>query len=138
MKMENRKILNYIMFFVLFALLLKYKTGTLAHEILGVGFVILIAVHCFNNRAWLRNILKTNRQKKGPQKQTRLIVINCLLFLSFVLAVTNGVMLSVILFRFLDITYKESFYIVHVWSVRALFVFSMTHLLINKKSRRGI
>ncbi len=123
MKMEKRIVLDYIMLLVLLALMLKPLTGVIAHEILGVGFVILIVIHYANNRGWI----KKARKKPG------MLVINSLLIVSVILTALGGVMVSVVLFGFLNIPYHEIYYKIHTSAAQAVLLLSLCHLLMHMK-----
>jgi hypothetical protein len=129
MKMENRIVLDYIMLLMLFALMMKHATGVFAHEILGVAFALLTVIHCYNNKSWIKNIGKSIRSRK----KIGLLIVNSLLFVSFILATVSGIMISVVLLRFLDIPYNERFFKMHAWSSRFLLGFSLVHLLMHMK-----
>ena len=62
-----------------------------------------------------------------------MLVINCLLFIAFALAIFSGIMISVVLFKFLDIPYNDRFFKIHAWSTRALLGFALLHLLVHMK-----
>jgi hypothetical protein len=120
MKMENRIVLAYAMLLVFLLLMVKLMTGVIVHEILGVGFVLLTAVH-----------LRVN--KSGVRMKGR-FVLNILLILTLLTTAISGVMLSVSLFRFLNIPYRGIFYTVHTMSAQALLVLSVVHLVLHMKS----
>ena len=105
MKMDKRMVLNYIMLLVLFPLMVKPLTGIFAHEIMGVGFVLLTAMHYLNNKGWAKNIFKAFREKDGAPKKLGTLVINSLLLVSVVLVATSGIMISIVIFGFLNIPY---------------------------------
>jgi hypothetical protein len=120
MKKENRIVLSYAMLFALLLLMAKLMTGAIVHEILGVGFVLLAAVHLHVN-------------KSGIQMRGR-FVLNILLILALLTTAISGATLSVFLFRRLNIPYREIFYTVHTMSAQALLVLSAVHLALHVKS----
>ncbi|MDR2650508.1 MAG: DUF4405 domain-containing protein [Clostridiales bacterium] len=120
MKMENRIVLVYAMLLVFLLLMVKLMTGVIVHEILGVGFVLLTAVHLRVNKSRIK--------MKGRS------VLNILLILTLLTTAISGVMLSVSLFRFLNIQYREIFYTIHTMSAQALLVLSVVHLVLHMKS----
>jgi hypothetical protein len=123
MKMENRITFAYAMLLVLLILMVKLMTGVIVHETLGVGFILLTATHLLNNRNQIKNMW----QRKGR------LVLNVLLLASLLSTAISGVMLSVALFRFLNIPYREIFYTVHTLSAYVLIVLSFTHLALHIK-----
>jgi hypothetical protein len=128
MKKENRIVLDYAMLLVLLLQMVKMMTGVIVHEVLGVGFVLLAAVHLWNQRGQMRNI---------GRKKARLI-INVLLLCSLLSTAVSGILLSVSIFRFLNITYHEVFYTVHTLSAYALLILAVTHLALHMKMIRTV
>jgi|GEM_PF-6225553 len=124
MKMENRIVLDYTMLLVLLLLMVKLMTGAIVHEALGVGFGLLATVHLLNNKTTIKNMWKNKGQ----------FMLNAFLLLSLLSTTICGVMLSVALFRFLNIPYREIFYTVHTLSAYALLVLSLTHLALHINS----
>jgi len=94
--MENRIVLDYAMLCVLLIMMVKLMTGAIIHESLGIAFALLTVIHLLNNKGGLINTRKRVR-----------FIANILLLLAFVSTVTSGIMLSVALFRFLNIPYHE-------------------------------
>lgn len=121
--MENRIVLDYAMLCVLLIMMVKLMTGAIIHESLGIAFALLTVIHLLNNKGGLINTRKRVR-----------FIANILLLLAFVSTVTSGIMLSVALFRFLNIPYHEIIYTIHVASAYALFLLSLTHLVMHIKS----
>jgi hypothetical protein len=123
MKTENRIVLDYAMLCVLIIMMVKLMTGAIVHESLGIAFAVLAVVHLLNNKAGLKNARKKGR-----------FAVNILLLLALTSTVVSGVMLSVSLFRFLNIPYHEIIYTVHTSSAYALFLLSLTHLGMHRKA----
>jgi hypothetical protein len=121
--MENRITFAYAMLLVLLILMVKLMTGVIVHETLGVGFILLTVTHLLNNKDQIKNMW----QRKGR------LVLNVLLLTSLLSTAMSGVMLSVALFRFLNIPYHEIFYTVHTLSAYVLIVLSLTHLALHIK-----
>lgn len=133
MKMDKRMILNYIMLLILFPLMLKPLTGVFVHELLGVAFILLAIIHCFNNKGWLKKTLNAICKKgKTPQK-IGLLIINSLLITSLALVMITGVMISVEFFGFMNIPFYEIFYKIHSLSAQAVLVLSLVHLFMHMK-----
>jgi len=124
MKMKNRIALDYAMLLVLLLLMVKLMTGVIVHEMLGIGFVVLTAVHLFNNKSWLKNMWK----KKGR------FALNVLLLLATLSTAVSGALLSVAVLRFLNIPYHAVFYTIHTGSAYALLALSLIHLAVHMKS----
>jgi len=133
MKMESRIVLDCVMLLALLALMVKPLTGVIVHEALGVGFIVMIVVHCVNNKIWVNNARKSTRPKDGAGMKLVLLAVNVLLFASFALAAVSGVMVSVVVFGFLEIPFSERFYEAHALSARAMLVLSLVHLMMHKK-----
>jgi len=127
MKMENRIVLDYAMMLVLLMLMVKLMTGAIVHEILGVGFALLTAAHLLNNKNWFKNMMKNKMQ----------FVLNTLMVLSFLSVTISGIMLSVALFSFLNIPYREIYYTVHTLSAYAVLALSIAHLVLHIKMIRA-
>jgi hypothetical protein len=123
MKTENRIVLDYAMLCTLLIMMVKLMTGAIVHESLGIAFAVLAVVHLRNNRSGLKNVRKKGR-----------IAINILLLFALTSTVVSGVMLSVSLFRFLNIPYREIVYTIHTSSAYALFLLSLTHLGMHGKA----
>ncbi|MDR2657828.1 MAG: DUF4405 domain-containing protein [Oscillospiraceae bacterium] len=123
MKTENRIVLDYAMLCALLIMMVKLMTGAIVHESLGVAFTVLAVVHLLNNKAGLKNVRKKGR-----------FVVNILLLLALTSTVVSGMMLSVSLFRFLNIPYNEVVYTIHTSSAYALFLLSLTHLAMHGKA----
>ena len=126
MKMENRIVLDYVMMLVLLVLMVKLMTGVIVHEILGMGFVLLTVAHLLNNKNWFANMTK----EKGQ------LALNVLLLMSFLSVTISGVMLSVALFSFMNIPYREIYYAVHTLSAYALTILSLAHMALHIKTIR--
>ena len=133
MKMEKRIILDYIMLLMLFPLMLKPLNGIYAHEIMGVAFVLLTVIHCLNNKGWLKNTGKSIRQKESSPKKLVTLIINSMLIVSTVLVTASGIMISIVIFGFLNIPYNETFYQIHTSAAVAVLVLSLIHLLMHMK-----
>jgi ABC-type Fe3+ transport system permease subunit len=127
MKTENRIALDCAMLLVLLMLMVKLMTGVIVHEALGVGFVLLAAVHLWRQRGQLRNI---------GRKKVRL-AINFLLLCSLIGTAVSGILLSVSIFSFLNIPYHDVFYTVHALSAYALLILAITHLALHMKMIRA-
>jgi hypothetical protein len=123
MKTENRIVLDYAMLCVLLIMPVKLMTGAIVHESLGIAFAVLAVVHLLNNKASLKNARKKGR-----------FAVNILLLLPLTSTVVSGMMLSVSLFRFLNIPYYEIVYTIHTSSAYALFLLALTHLAAHKKT----
>jgi hypothetical protein len=123
MKRENRIAFAYAMLLMLLLLMVKLMTGAIVHEALGVGFILLTTTHVLNNKGWI----KTRGRRSGR------LVLNVLLLASLLSTAMSGVMLSVALFRFLNIPYHEIFYTVHTVSAYTLLVLSLTHVALHIK-----
>jgi hypothetical protein len=126
MKRENRIVIAYAMLLVLLLLMLKLMTGVVVHEVLGVGLVLLAAAHLSNSQSSLKSMGKRRRRSR--------FMLNTLLLLSLLSTVISGAMLSVALFRFLNIPYHEIFYTIHTMSAQVLLVLSVVHLVLHMKS----
>jgi hypothetical protein len=118
------------MLLAFFPLMLKPLTGVAVHETLGVGFVVLTFIHVLNNKGWVKSILY---QKDGSRKNTGTVIINLLLFVSLAITLISGIMVSVVLFGFLNIPYRESFYTIHTLSAQAVLLLSLVHLFMHMK-----
>ena len=138
MKIKNRLILDYLMLLALLVLMVSPVTGRFVHEVLGCVFTLLAVYHCFFDRKWVRNIFKPLRRKNSPQQKKALMVINGLLLVSLLMTVISGIMVSVILFSFLNITFKESFFAIHALAARATLFLSLVHLIMHKRIIRAI
>lgn len=125
MKMENRIALDYAMLLVLLLLMVKLMTGALVHEMLGVGFAALAVVHFISSRS------RVSRNQKVR------LALTCMLALALVTTAASGVLLSVNLFRFLNIPYRAAFYSVHTVAAHVLLVLSITHLALHGKQVRA-
>jgi hypothetical protein len=123
-KAENRVILAYAMLLVLLLLMVKLMTGVIVHETLGIGLALLATAHLLNNKSLIKSL---------RERRTRL-ALNVLLLASLLSTAVSGVMLSVVMFRFLNIPYHEIFYTVHTLSAYALLVLSLIHLTLHMKS----
>jgi hypothetical protein len=130
MKMENRMTLDYAMLLALLALILKPLTGVFAHEALGAGFLLLVALHVCNNRRWAT---KAFSKKGGTFKSIGMLAVNAMLSASILLTMFSGIMVSVELFGFLDIPYREIFYRIHSASGQAVLALAIMHLLLHMK-----
>jgi hypothetical protein len=128
--MENRIALDYAMLLALLALMLKPLTGVFAHETLGLGFILLVVLHVCNNRSWVRKMFSG---KAGSGKSALKMVVNGMLIATIALTLFSGVMVSVALFGFLDIPYREIFYKIHSTSGQAVLALSVAHLILHMK-----
>jgi hypothetical protein len=124
MKTENQIVLVYTMLLVLLLLMVKLMTGVIVHETLGMGLVLLVTAHLMSNKSLIKNL----RERRGR------LALNALLLVSLLSTAVSGAMLSVVLFRFLNIPYHEIFYTVHTLSAYALLVLSLIHLTLHMKS----
>ena len=127
MKTENRIVLDYAMLLVLLMQMVKLMRGVIVHEALGACFVLLAVIHLRNQHGQLRNI---------GRKKVRL-VINVLLLCSLIGTAVSGILLSVSIFRFLNIPYHEVFYTAHTLSAYALFISTIAHLALHMKMIRA-
>jgi hypothetical protein len=94
------KIIFDVSLLVLFAVMCNTNTtGTLAHEVLGLVYVTLIAVHLILNRKWVAVLLKG---KLSGRKSGLGTVVNALLFIDFAVILVTGLRISHYLFRFAD------------------------------------
>lgn len=72
-------------------------TGLLLHETLGLGIVVLFAIHLLLNRQWISSV--ASRFRGISSKKTRfMFILNILLGLSMLAAVASGILISQSLF----------------------------------------
>ena len=148
MKMNKGIIIDYIMLLLLFPLMLKPLFGLAAHELMGLCFLIFVAMHCLNHKRWAKNIWQAVQKKSLSPLKIASIIINGLLVAAVLLVAASGIMISIVVFGFLDIPYHEVFYRIHTAAAQAILLLSLVHLgmhmkmiiafLRNKKRERRI
>jgi hypothetical protein len=80
------------------------------------------------------HLLSSQSLLEGMLRKRGRFVLNTLLLLSLLSTAISGGMLSVALFRFLNIPYHEIFYTIHTISAQVLLVLSIVHLVLHIKS----
>ena len=138
MKIENKITLDYVMLLILLSLMMLPFTGIIIHEILGLIFFILTLIHILNNKNWIKNIFKSKFIKDMSLKKALTFFVNSLLFILFIITIASGIMVSVVLFRFINIQYKEMFYQIHIISSYGLFILSIVHLFMHIKMIKAL
>lgn len=85
---------------LLLALMAYHITGALAHEVIGVGMLILMISHIILNWSWMRSL------HKGKYNVFRVfqITTNTLLLVSMLVQMISGIVLSRYVFTFLPIS----------------------------------
>ena len=98
--MTKRKVPNLVIEILLYAVMVAQMMyallGNIPHEILGVGFFILLACHIVMKRWWFKSVFR-NVSKKKPERIVADVTI-LLLLLSFVFLSLSGIGVSRFLF----------------------------------------
>lgn len=122
-----RLTLNAVMLSLIPLSLLNKLTGSLLHELIGTGLVLLIGVHTFFNLHWFTRILD---QKKSFHRLFSTTVL-LLMALSFLVLIASSLMISKSVFTFLG--FKSTLFLrqLHTTSAYWFFLFSFVHLGIH-------
>jgi hypothetical protein len=104
-------------------------TGGLWHEILGIGVFILFVIHNLYNLQWIKSIIpilaKTNSETKIK------FVLDVILWISMILCMISGIMISSYLFNIgVDITIWSQ---IHAYSSYVMFGTIIVHVLLHLK-----
>lgn len=94
-----RPLLNLMMTFVLLMLMSYTLLGARAHEWLGIGMVGLCLAHHAMNWRWHKNLIRGNYSAWRVLQ----VAINGLILLAIVGLLGSGMVMSLYVFRFLDI-----------------------------------
>ena len=98
--MTKRKILNLVVEILLYAVMLVQMLyaflGNIPHEILGIGFFVLLACHIVIKRRWFKGVFRNSSRKKPARIAADLTIL--LLLLTLVLLSLSGIGVSRFLF----------------------------------------
>jgi hypothetical protein len=115
---------------VLFAALCNTNaTGTLTHEVLGLVYVGLLAIHLLLNRKWAAALFKGKLRGGKPHIGA---IVNALLFADFAVILATGIRASHDLFRFAD---KASTWVIMAHIICGVMAagFVLAHVLLHLK-----
>lgn len=123
----SRFILNALMLSFILLLLLNKLTGSLLHELIGVGLVLLIGVHTFFNLHWFTRMLNQKKSFHRLFNTTALL----LMVLSFLVLIASSLMISKSIFTFL--CFKSTLFLrqLHTTSAYWFFLLGFVHLGIH-------
>ncbi|HPR74639.1 MAG TPA: DUF4405 domain-containing protein [Oscillospiraceae bacterium] len=116
MKKTALKISIDIFMIIIWIVLMTYDlTGSVWHEILGIGMLIPLFFHLFLNWKWIINVSK-NIFKTKPNVNTVRWVCDILMLIGYVLTAVSGVAISKELFWQIRADNNELWYTIHAWS----------------------
>lgn len=116
MKKRTYKLIVDFLLGALWIILTCYSfTGALLHEWLGVGSVVLLALHLFLNRKWIAGVTRRIFHTKFCIT-TVLYFCSILLFLSFITTIISGLLMSKVLLPNLNIGNHMVWKVLHVWA----------------------
>ena len=95
----KKMIVDILMFILMLIEFSRVYLPTIIHEIIGIILLILVIIHLILNKNYLKNIFKT----KYNLKNSFMVIVNCLLMLSFILTSVFGLLSSKDLLVFLNI-----------------------------------
>ena len=96
--MKKKLIIDIMMFILMLMEFSRIYTGSFIHEIMGITLFILVIIHLFLNNNYLLNIPKT----KYNLSKLIMLIINILLFGSFILTSIFGILSSNEILTFLN------------------------------------
>lgn len=87
--------------FIMFVLLMKYDlVGNIYHELLGILLFVLFIIHNLFNLKWIKSISKMILVKKLKSDIVIKYILDLLLWISLILVMLSGVLISKYLFTF--------------------------------------
>lgn len=96
-KTKSKVAIDIVMSTLLLALMNLAWTGLMLHELLGLGIVVLFAIHLLLNRQWISSVARRFRDI-ASQKTRFMLVLNILLGLTMLATVASGILISQNLF----------------------------------------
>lgn len=95
------------------------------HEIFGIIISFLIALHLILNFKWIKNITKNFRKVKNKIKM--LYIIDVFTFLSYLITIVIGILISISIFNF-ETSYNPYLMLTHHIAGRLSLSFMLVHL----------
>ena len=125
-------IVDALMLFALIFEFSKIYSGSLLHEIFGVTLLVLMITHLFLNRSYIKNIFKC----KYNISNLVLLIVNIFVFLSIIVSITCGILISEVLFKNFS-KYNINISRIHIISSYLAIMMVSLHLGFNLKTIIG-
>jgi len=133
-KNQTLKIIIDISMTALFIILLKaFDTGLEFHEIAGLGIFALILIHNLMNISWIKNVAKNIFSDKIKLKTKLMFGLNLLLTLFILTIVITGILISKVLFTFINVGAQEQLIFIHKMSSYICLGIIGAHILVHAK-----
>ncbi|NBJ16426.1 MAG: DUF4405 domain-containing protein [Dehalobacter sp. 4CP] len=133
-KLVTKIVLDIAMSILFVFLLDAFGTGLAFHEIAGLFIFALFGIHILLNGSWVKNTtlnLLQNKLKNRTAVSVKIkYALNLAIFISILIIVTTGVMISKVLFPS-DTIHGEWIYLIHKWTSYVCLGFLITHLAIH-------
>ncbi|RJE48573.1 MULTISPECIES: cytochrome b/b6 domain-containing protein [unclassified Dehalobacter] len=133
-KLVTKIVLDIAMSILFVFLLDAFGTGLAFHEIAGLFIFALFGIHILLNWAWVKNTTLNLWQNKLRNRTAVSVkmkyALNLAIFISILIIVTTGVLISKVLFPS-DTTHGEWIYLIHKWTSYICLGFLITHLAIH-------
>ena len=106
--MDKKKTIKYVgyavdilMYILLLSQMLIIFVGSKIHEFMGIGFFVLMILHCINKRWWFKTVIK---KRTTPRSKDRLIfdIVTILLIISMIAMVISSMGVSRTIFPWFD------------------------------------
>lgn len=91
--------LDVVMFLILIVMYNSKVISLNFHEIAGLGVFSLFLIHCMLNLKWVTSAAKKFFSKVSTTKLRIKSILNLLLFISFLMIIVSGIMISKIIFH---------------------------------------
>lgn len=92
--MRGRRIVDSLFFMVFLALMDYTHLPRAMHEVVGLGVLLLIGVHLYQNRAWFAGLARG----RWTRLRVTMTVIDLLLLVGFLVVIVSGAALSRVVF----------------------------------------
>lgn len=111
-------------------LMCQQITGIFAHEILGIGSIILFVIHQILNINFYKNIFK------GKYTKTRVtyLIIDVLLLLMMLGMIISAILISQYVFKFMNISNDSLGREIHILTAYCIYIISGLHLGLHYNS----
>lgn len=129
-KLKTKIIVDIVLASLSLSLMMCKVTGLFAHQLLGLAWMTVTAVHLFFNRHWLKGLFQKKSGTVKDKRKKRLLIWNRMLIISAVLLALSGNALSDVVFSF---GAGGAYVAVHSIASKLFMISCIAHVLLHRQ-----
>ena len=129
-KLTTKIIVDIVLVVLSLALMMFRVTGGFVHELLGMAWIAVTAVHLFLNRNWFKGMLRKNIVGSTSKRKKSQLVWNRILIISTVLLVVSGIAISEVVF---SLGASGAFVAVHSIASKLFMISCIAHVVLHRQ-----